>query len=57
MNIGYGARNKNISFLFSLNKELCLEALKYMYMGDGSYIARGKYRSLNYKTSSKTLAY
>ena len=32
MNIGYGARNKNISFLFSLNKELCLEALKYMYM-------------------------
>lgn len=57
MNIGYGARNKNISFLFSVSKGMCLEALRYMYIGDGSLTKKGKYRSLNYKTSSKTLAY
>lgn len=57
MNIKYGARNKNISFLFSVSKEMCLEALRYMYIGDGSCTKKGKYRSLNYKTSSKTLAY
>lgn len=57
MNIGYGARNKNISFLFSVSNDMCLEAIRYMYIGDGSYSQKGKYRSLNYKTSSKTLAY
>lgn len=57
MNIKYGARNKNISFLFSVSKEMCLEAIRYMYIGDGSCTKKGKYRSLNYKTSSKTLAY
>lgn len=59
MNIGYGARNKNISFLFSLTTDMVREALKYMYIGDGCCIQKGEkvYRSLNYKTSSKTLAY
>ena len=57
MNVGYGARNKNISFLFSVSNDMCLEAIRYMYIGDGSCSEKGKYRSLNYKTSSKTLAY
>jgi len=52
MNIGYGARNKNISFLFHCSPELCLEAIRYMIIGDGSIIHKGKYRSINYKTSS-----
>lgn len=57
MKINYGARNKNISFLFELSNDMILEALKYMYIGDGSLTQRNIYRSLNYKTSSKTLAY
>lgn len=57
MNVGYGARNKNISFLFSVEKEMCLEAIRYMYIGDGSCVRKGKYRKLNYKTASKNLAY
>lgn len=57
MNIGYGARNKNISFLFNLDKDLVLEAIKFMNIGDGCILNKGKYRSWNYKTSSKTLAY
>ena len=57
MGIGYGARNKNISFLFSLSSDMVLEALRYMYIGDGCCVKRKKYRSLNYKTSSRTLAY
>ena len=59
MNIGYGARNKNISFLFKCTPQMCLEAIRYMIIGDGCVTSKhnGKYRSLNYKTSSKTLAY
>lgn len=57
MQIGYGAKNKNISFLFSCTPEMCLEAIRYMIIGDGSIVNKGKYRGVNYKTSSRTLAY
>ena len=57
MNIGYDARNKNISFLFKCSPDMCLEAIRYMIIGDGSICQKGKYRSINYKTSSRTLAY
>lgn len=57
MGIGDGAHNKNISFLFSCPSDLCLEAIKYMHIGDGCIIKKGKYRNWSYKTSSKELAY
>lgn len=57
MKIGYGARNKNICFLFELEPDLVKIALQSMFKGDGSLVKKGKYQSLNYKTSSKTLAY
>lgn len=57
MQIGYGAKNKNISFLFSCTPEMCLEAIRYMIIGDGSIVNKGKYRGVNYKTSSRILAY
>ncbi len=41
MGIGYGARNKNISFLFKCSPDMCLEAIKYMIIGDGSICQRG----------------
>lgn len=55
-NLKSGARNKNISFLFSLNRELCLEVIRYMIIGDGSCSINGVYRNLNYKTSSRNIA-
>lgn len=55
-NLKSGARCKNISFLFSLNRELCLEVIRYMFIGDGSCSENGVYRNLNYKTSSRNIA-
>lgn len=55
-NLKSGARCKNISFLFSLNRELCLEVIRYMIIGDGSCSENGVYRNLNYKTSSRNIA-
>lgn len=57
LSVGYGARNKNISFLFKLDKDLVKSALQSMFQGDGCITNISKYRNLNYKTSSKTLAY
>ena len=57
MNISYGARNKNISFLFKLPNDLVRVAINAMILGDGCIINKGKYKSVRYKTSSKTLAY
>ena len=62
MEIGYGARNKSLSFLFKLkNKEYIREAFKGLFDGDGAYRKRnvGKFHSFNltYKTSSKKIAY
>lgn len=61
MNCGYGAHNKNLSFLYSLNdKELIREALYGLFVGDGCFRTKknGKYTdfSLSFKTVSKTLA-
>ena len=57
MNISYGARNKNISFLFKLPNDLVRVAINAMILGDGCIVDKGKYKSVIYKTSSKTLAY
>lgn len=65
MNVGKGARNKNISFLFKLNdKELIRSALYGMFQGDGAFRKRpsGKnknYKSFNltFKTTSKKLVF
>lgn len=62
MKIGYGARDKSISFLFGLDKNLIRSALVGMFDGDGCYRKRfekrtNKYNfSLSYKTTSKKLA-
>jgi len=62
MQIGKGARNKSINFLFNLNIDLVRSAIKGMIDGDGCYRIRTdkrnnkKYFSLSYKTSSKKLA-
>ncbi len=63
MEIGYGARNKSLSFLFKINnKELIRSAMEGLFDGDGCYRTRlinNKFKSFNlsYKTSSKKLAY
>lgn len=63
MEIGYGARNKSLSFLFKINnKELIRSAMEGLFDGDGCYRTRlinSKFKSFNlsYKTSSKKLAY
>lgn len=57
MGIGYGARNKNISFLFKVSPEMFKIAFKAMVLGDGCIVnKKNKYRSINYKTSSYILA-
>lgn len=61
MDCGYGAHNKNLSFLYSLNdKELIREALYGLFLGDGCFRSKknGKYTDflLSFKTVSKTLA-
>ena len=57
MGLNHGSRNRNISFLFKLPNNLVLSALKGMYFGDGSCSLKiNNSRSLNYKTSSETLA-
>lgn len=63
MEIGYGARNKSLAFLFKIqNKELIRSAMEGLFDGDGSYRTRlinERFKSFNltYKTSSKKLAY
>lgn len=61
MEIGYGARNKSLSFLFKIdNKEYIRSAFNGLFDGDGCYRKRKdkhKSFSLSYKTSSKKLAY
>lgn len=62
MEIGYGARNKSLSFLFKIkNKEYIREAFSGLFDGDGAYRKRnvGNNHSFNltYKTSSKKIVY
>lgn len=59
---GVGARNKSISFLFSINdKELIRSALLGLFDGDGCYRSRknknNEYYHATLKTSSRKLAY
>ncbi len=62
LEIGYGARNKTIQYLFKIDdKELIRSALNGLFDGDGCYRKRKTKKfdsfSLSYKTSSKKLAY
>jgi hypothetical protein len=62
MEIGYGACNKSIKFLYNLDKELIRSALKGLFDGDGTYRKRldkrnnKYYFNLSYKTCSEQLA-
>lgn len=60
MQIGIGARNISIKFLFGLDKELVRSALFGMFQGDGAFRVRDmggrNMYNFTYKTSSKTLA-
>jgi hypothetical protein len=63
MQIGYGARNKTIKYLYKCDNNLVKHAIIGMFDGDGSYRRRVDHRngrvyfSATYKTSSKILAY
>ena len=55
--IGYGARNKSLSFAFKLNEKEVLSLFKGMNDGDGCIRVKDeKYFSWCYKTSSEKLA-
>lgn len=60
MQIGIGARNISIKFLFGLDKELVRSALFGMFQGDGAFRTRNMggrvMYNLTYKTVSKILA-
>jgi len=61
-NVGKGARNKSINYLFSINnKELIKNALIGLFDGDGAYRSREmrgtKQNCASLKTTSKKLAY
>jgi len=63
MEIGYGSKNVSIKFLYKLNDNFVLSALRGMFDGDGCY--RKKYDKrysrnyfvASYKTASKKMAY
>lgn len=63
LEIGYGARNKSIKFLYKLDTELIKFALRGMFEGDGCFRKRFDkrhnrfYFTLSYKTTSKILAH
>jgi hypothetical protein len=63
MRIGYGAHNKTLSFLFSIeDKELIRSALFGLFQGDGAFRKRNmglksKSFNLTFKTVSKKLVY
>lgn len=62
MQVGKGARNKSIKFLFGLERELIREALYSMFLGDGCFRKRYNKKcdsysySVSYKTTSCILA-
>ena len=56
MNIGYGARNKNLSFLFQVSPALVKVAICAFLIGDGCIKKSGNGNMIQFKTSSKMLA-
>lgn len=58
MEVGIGAKNKSLSYLFKINnKELIRQALLGMIAGDGCFRYRKNSIIMSYKTTSKKLAF